>query len=86
MTRSSLTIKKYVNIFDQLLDNEIIVKAHANWIMLYYQDSIIATICYVNGIFKFSVSDWEVNEKILAKLDPIIGKVSLMNLEVKGLL
>lgn len=86
MTRSSLTIKKYINIFDQLLDNEIIVKVHANWIMFYYQDSIIATICYVNGIFKFSVPDWEVNEKILAKLDPIIGKVSLMNLEVKGLL
>ena len=37
---------------------------------------------YVN-IF---VSDWEVNEKILATLDLIIGKVSLMSLEVKGLL
>ena len=34
----------------------------------------------------FIVSDWEVNEKILATLDLIIGKVSLMNLEVKGLL
>lgn len=32
------------------------------------------------------MSDWEVNEKILATLDLIIGKVSLMNLEVKGLL
>ena len=34
----------------------------------------------------FSVSDWEVDEKILANLDSIISKVSLMNLEVKGLL
>ena len=32
------------------------------------------------------MSDWEVNEKILATLDLITGKVSLMNLEVKGLL
>lgn len=79
-------IKKYVEIFNQLLDNEIVVTTHNNWIMFYYQDNIIATICYVNDAFKFSVSNWEVNEKILAKLDPVIGKVSLMNLEVKGLL
>lgn len=86
MTRLSLTIKKYVMIFNQLLGNEIVVKSYDNWIMFYYQDNIIATICYVNDVFKFSVADWEVNDKILAKLDPIIGKVSLMNLEVKGLL
>lgn len=86
MTRLSLTIKKYVMIFNQLLDKEIVVKTHDNWIMFYYQDSIIATICYVNDVFKFSVADWEVNDRILAKLDPIIGKVSLMNLEIKGLL
>lgn len=79
-------IKKYVEIFNQLLDHEIIVKVRNNWIIFYYQDNIIATICYVNNVFKFSVADWEVNEKIIAKLDPIIGKVSLMNLEVKGLL
>ena len=86
MTKLSLMIKKYVMIFNQLLDKEIVVKTHDNWIMFYYQDNIIATICYVSDVFKFSVIDWEVNEKILAKLDPIIGKVSLMNLEVKGLL
>lgn len=34
----------------------------------------------------FIVSDWEVNEKILAILKPIISKVCLINLEVKGLL
>lgn len=86
MIKSSRTIKKYVEIFNQLLDNEIVVKSYDNWIMFYYQDNIIATICYASNVFKFSVTDWEVDEKILAKLDPIIGKVGLMNLEVKGLL